>query len=528
MDTASTFITINPATGEPANRYPHANEATVHQAVTQARTDGPFWADQPLSRRASVLRQIAKALGAQAGRLAEVITQETGKPRAHALEGDVATALNVFHYTASVGPSVLRAHVLCPDLFSMVSGRLHRMSYHSRGVLGVISPWNYPLAIPASSMAAALMAGNAVVLKPSELAHGAGQLLVDIVQSVLRQEGLPTGLVACVGGDGRTGGTLVQADIDGILFTGSTQTGRRIRAQLAERGVWCSMELGGSDPMIVLPQAPLETAMSFAVWGRYVNAGQACAAVKRLYVPTSRLDESLALLKEKIVQLRVGGPDDPGVHVGPLISAEQREQVHAQVQDACQRGAQCLTGGEKREGPGWFYTPTLLCDVPADARVLNEEVFGPVLSVVPYDDEAEVIAMANRSAYGLTASVFGPASAAEALARHLHCGSVIINDVGASNYAMVSAPWGGWKASGLGASHGKQVLRDMSRAKITSRNLLAGLPGLSKPIWHFGRHSGGQDLQRAQTVIALAARHMWPIHPVALRTFWENRDSTKL
>jgi len=413
------------------------------------------------------------------------------------------------------------------DTISWITGRAHRETYHPRGVIAIISPWNYPLAIPVSGITTALMAGNAVVLKPSELTPGTAQSLVNIFQEELQAQGFSPSLVGLVQGDGGIGAELLQQPIDGVIFTGSAAVGRKIRMVAAERGLWSSLELGGSDAMLILPGCDLELAASYALWGRYTNAGQACAGVKRLFVPAGDEPVFLKLLQEKISCLKVGGPENPQHHVGPLISESQLCLLESQVQDALDHGAKLLAGGKRLPGSGWFYEPTLLANVPKHARVLREEVFGPVLPVIAYNHFQDAVAEINATEYGLTASVFGSIDHARALAAQLECGTVVINDVGPSNYAMLCAPWGGWKASGSGVSHGERALLDLCRVQVVSVNGQYGLPFLGKPMWHFGKD---HDLlaSRSKTVLAFAGRHgsMW--HPLRWLPFWQNRASTRI
>ncbi|MCE3235156.1 MAG: aldA [Vampirovibrio sp.] len=527
LEASTSFETINPATGQLIQRYSVAGAESVSQAVAKARAIFPVWKAVSLEARANLLRSVMQALHGRADEIAALISRETGKPLADALEADVGTALGVLGYYANIGPKRLKSRPIQPDLISVITGRLHLETFHPRGVIAIISPWNYPLAIPASGLATALMAGNTVILKPSELTPATGRWLIELVRETLRQHYLPEDIAQCLMGDGSTGAALIQQNVDGIIFTGSDKTGRRIQQAVSGRAVWTSMELGGSDAMLVLEGCPLETAASYALWGRYTNAGQACAAVKRLLIPRHSAAAFLGHLQAKIARLQVGPPENPENHIGPLISEAQLHLLDSQVQDALEKGARLLAGGKRIERPGWFYEPTLLTDVPENARILHEEVFGPVLPVIPYDSPDEAIALMNASAFGLTASVFGPEPQARAIAGRLECGTVVINDVGPSNYAMPCAPWGGWKNSGSGASHGERALLDLSRVQVVSVNRLFRMPGLQKPLWHFGNRT---DLliARSKTVLAFSSAHPSIWNPLTWLAFWHNRASTKI
>lgn len=518
---------INPANGSLIRTYEIADAEAVHHAVIRARAALPSWWATPLALRSKVLKTAMELLYQRSDAVARLISEETGKPLADALEGDIGTALSVLGYYAELGPKRLKPKAIAPDLISIITGRVHWETYHPRGVIAVISPWNYPLAIPASGLATALMAGNTVVLKPSELTPGTGDALVSILHEALQRHQLPKEIVQLIIGDGSTGAALVSADIDGVIFTGSDCTGRIIQGSLAERGLWSSLELGGSDAMIVLDGCDLEKAASYAVWGRYTNAGQACASVKRLLVPEQHLEPLLRHLQDKIAKLKVGPPDNPNHHVGPLISEAQLNILEVQVDDALAKGAKLLAGGKRIAREGWFFEPTLLSQIPASARILTEEVFGPVLPVLPYKTIEEAIQVVNSSAFGLTASVFGPVMKARALAGQLECGTVVINDVGPSNYAMPCAPWGGWKNSGSGVSHGERALLELSRLQVISINQLFQMPGFHKPLWHFGRQSQGLQ-SRSRAVLAFSSKHVSMWNPKTWLAFWQHRASTKI
>ncbi len=527
-DAPSHFVKLNPATGEPLQSYACPTEAVIAQTVAQAQDAQTTWGQSTPRQRADVLKAIRELIYQQAQNLAETISLETGKPLADALEADIATALNVLSYYAEIGPHQLKSKWLKPDLMSLATGRLNRETWYPRGVIAIISPWNFPVAIACSGIAATLMAGNSVVLKPSELTPACGQQLIGLVQAGLTAGGYSPHIAQVLVGDGSTGACLLEQPLDGIIFTGSERTGQRVAETAARRNLWISLELGGSDPMIILEGCDLEQVASYALWGRFINAGQACAAVKRLLVPAKQEAALLDLLKAKIQQLQVGSPQEKESHLGPLISETQRCLIDDQVQDALRQGAKLILGGHAVDRPGFFYQPTLLSKVPPQARVLTEETFGPVLPVIPYHSLDQAITLANNTPFGLTASVFGPAHEAHQVAQRLQCGTVVINEVGPTNYALACAPWGGWKRSGAGFSHGAAALTDLSQRKVLSENLLFTLPFTRKPLWHFNQPSRSPG-QRSQTVLALAARHpdLW-WNPQRWWPFWQNRPSSKL
>lgn len=518
---------LNPATGQLIAEYHAATTAEAQEVVQKARSAQIEWGQTSLATRKKVLRALRTALHQHADQVAEIISRETGKPLADSLEADIATALNVLSYTIEVGESALKPRLIRPDLLSLITGRLHEEIGSPRGVIAIISPWNFPMGIACSGVASALMAGNSVILKPSELTPATGEILIQLAQAALKKNGVAEEVAQLLAGDGQTGADLIEQPIDGIIFTGSERTGKHIAQKAAERDLWLSLELGGSDAMLVLDDADLDKVASYAVWGRFVNAGQTCAAVKRLFVPAEKKADLLGLLISKMTQLKVGPPDDPACHMGPLINEAQRDLIDQQVNEAVLQGAKLVLGGHRIPGPGFYYQPTLLINVPAQARVLTEETFGPVLPVIPYQRIEEAVEQINSSRFGLTASIFGSPAKARRLAEQLECGTVVINEVGPTNFALACAPWGGWKGSGSGSSHGVNALRDLSRRKVVSRNLLINAPIFNKPLWHFGDNTAPTG-SRSQTVMAFAARHPSLLNPKNWLPFWQNRASTKL
>jgi acyl-CoA reductase-like NAD-dependent aldehyde dehydrogenase len=482
FQTARKIVSLNPATGETLREFDSASAEDVSAAIARARAAQAAWSTLVLRRRVEILREFQRLLHEKKSEIAAAITREAGKPRAEALVTEVLVVLDAARFLIDNAHRLLRDEPLPHGNLAtrLKTGRLLREPY---GVIGIISPWNYPFSIPATETLAALVAGNAVVLKPSELTSLAALEL----RSLLHTAGVPEDVFQVIVGDGATGAALLQSPagkgIDKLVFTGSVSTGKRIAAAAAERLLPVVLELGGKDPMLVLDDADLDVASSAAVWGAFVNAGQACLSVERCYVHRSRYDEFLNQCAEKSKKLRVGDGQAPETDVGPLIHERQLRIVESHVEDAKARGARVLAGGIRLPGLGAnFYAPTLLADVTPEMRILREETFGPVLPVMAFASDDEAIRLANDSEYGLAASIFTRDRArGERLARRIQAGTVMVNDV-ISCFGVSEAPHGGWKASGVGRTHGRFGLEEMVRVKYLDIDLVPGM----KKVWWYG------------------------------------------
>jgi succinate-semialdehyde dehydrogenase/glutarate-semialdehyde dehydrogenase len=474
----SRIASTNPATGEVLREFECASAAEVQAAVARARAAQPCWGKLPVRERVRLLREFQKLLHAAKREVSELITREAGKPVVEALLTEVVVVLDAARYCIRNAPSVLRPQRVPHGNPAMKakSGRLLRSPW---GVVGIISPWNYPFSVPAGETLAALVAGNAVVLKPSEFTP----LCALELGRLLREAGLPEGVFQVVVGDGSTGAALTESSVDKLIFTGSVATGKRVAQAASARLVPVVLELGGKDPMVVLDDADLDVVSSAAVWGAFVNAGQTCLSVERCYVHRRLYEKFLEACVDKTERLRTGNGMDPATDVGPLIHERQLRIVEAHVEEARARGARLLTGGSLRPELGAnFYAPTVLADVTHAMRIMCQETFGPVLPVMPFDDDEEAIRLANDSEFGLAASVWTRDRArGEALARRIHAGTVMVNDV-VSCFGISEAPHGGFKSSGLGRTHGRLGLEEMVRLQYLDSDLL---PGMRK-VWWYG------------------------------------------
>lgn len=495
---ARKIASLNPATGEVLREFDCLGEADVFAAVERAAAAQQAWHELGLRKRISVLRDFQRRLYERKSEVAAAITREAGKPLAEALVTEVLVVLDaarflIDHAFRLLGDEAVPHGNLATKL---KQGRLVREAF---GVVGIISPWNYPFSIPATDTLAALVAGNAVVLKPSEVTPAVALELA----SLLHASGVPEDVFRVVIGEGAAGAALLRAPIDKLVFTGSVPTGKRIAAAAAERLLPVVLELGGKDPMIVLDDADVEIASSAAVWGAFVNAGQACLSVERCYVHRSLHDSFVQACAEKTGKLTVGNGLDPNTDVGPMIHQRQLHIVESQVADARNRGATVVTGGTalRELGPN-FYAPTILAGVTHEMPVMREETFGPVLPIMAFDSDDEAIRLANDSEYGLAASVWTRDShRGERVARRIHAGTVMVNDV-ISCFGISEVPHGGVKASGVGRTHGRFGLEEMVRLKYVD---IDQTPGMKK-VWWYGYGTAFQsqieaflDMQFART-----------------------------
>lgn len=453
------FAVVNPASGEEVARYPLMGADEVDRAVFRARELAPGWGGSGFAERKRIFLAAAALLAENAERYAGIVASETGKTVMDAVMADVFPSADLLRFYGRRLKKFLKPARAEGSIF--LPGRKSYYLFEPKGVVGVVSPWNYPLTLSAGPALSALAAGNAVVLKPSSQTTGSGL----IVKEVLEQAGLPRDIIQVVTGNGSlTGQALVEhPGLDMIVFTGSTPVGREVNIKAASRLIPTIMELGGKDVSIVTRSADLDRAAHGIAWGAFTNSGQTCIGVEVALVDRSVFERFLEKLVALTGSLKSG---DRAGEVGSMTMASQLEVVEDQVEDALKKGARILTGGSRDPArPGLFYPPTILVDTTPEMKVRSEETFGPLLPVVPYDTLEEALALANRPPYGLSGSVFtGDLAEGRRLARGLDAGSVNINDL-LITYANPSLPFGGNKESGVGRYHGEMGLRAFTNIK---------------------------------------------------------------
>lgn len=478
------IISYDPATGEEIGRAPMSSPEEVKEAVAQARQAQPAWANLTFKQRGRVILQARELMLAERDEIATLVSRETGKPTAEAVSMEIVPTLDAMHYFAHATENLLRPQKIDIGQYGLM-GRTSTILYRPLGVVGIISPWNFPLATPADEVVMALMAGNAVVLKPSELTP----LIALKLDDIFRRAGLPPGLLHVLTGDGSTGAALVDARVDKIMFTGSVATGKRVAEAAAKYLTPVVLELGGKDPMIVLADADLEMAARGAVWGAFANSGQACASVERCYVAETIAPKFIERVVQETRRLKQGLGTDEAVDVGAMSNERQLQIVVDHVNDAKQRGAQILTGGRRGQSgqgganaTGCFYEPTVLTNVNHDMIIMRDETFGPVLPVMTFKTEDEAVALANDSVFGLTASVWTKNIArGKRIAARIEAGTVMVNEV-VYTHGIAQTPWGGVKDSGYGRTHGRLGLLELVHPQHIHVNRLSFLPDL----WWFG------------------------------------------
>ena len=446
------FETINPATGKTLRRYKSSTKADVDKAVAKAKKAFEKWRQLSPAKRAVYLERTAKTLRAQKEKLARIITQEMGKPIKESLP-EVTKCAWALEYYAENGPKFLNPEIIKTDATDSY------VSFEPLGVIGSIMPWNFPLWQCIRFAAPALMVGNTIVSKPSSISPQSGLAL----QNAIETTGSVPGIFSIVLGSAQVADHLIDSDTTAVSFTGSVNAGRMVAERASTQLKKFVLELGGSDPLIVLDDADIDAASTGAVAGRFINNGQSCIATKRIFVVKQVLEEFLEKFVKKTRSLRVGDPLSPETDIGPLVREDSLKTLDGQVKDALRQGAELELGGERLRRKGAFYAPTILANVTPEMRIMKEETFGPAAPVVVVKDETEALKLANNSEFGLGATVWGTDTRrAEKVAREVSAGIVTINNVMVSDPRM---PFGGVRHSGTGRELSRYGMLEFTNIK---------------------------------------------------------------
>lgn len=448
----------NPATGTLIQELNCTDPAILPHLFSSAKKVQALWANTPIKERVRLIRNLRELFIDRAESISKIISSENGKPEFEAYANEVFASIELMTYFANKAPDLLADQEIPMNLMKHRESYLHHWPL---GVIAVITPWNYPLLMPIGELVMGVLAGNAVIFKPSEITP-----LIGIeIQKLFEDAGFPKGLVTTVIGDGKLGAAIIENRPAKIFFTGSVATGKRIMRAASEYLIPVNLELGGKDPMIVLSDADLDYATSAALWGAFSNSGQICASVERILVHNSIADSFNKLLAEKARTLRQG-PADLGNHdLGAITFEKQKEIYDRHIQEAKARGAQFICGGEF-SADRRFLRPTIVTGKNIEElEIYNEETFGPVVAITTFNTVEEAIEKANRSKYGLLASIITKdIPLAEMLAKRLECGTVTINEV-VYTAGLPETPWGGVKDTGFGKKHSAQGLYEFVNTK---------------------------------------------------------------
>jgi succinate-semialdehyde dehydrogenase/glutarate-semialdehyde dehydrogenase len=462
-----------PTTGELLGEVPVTSAEDVRAAVAKARAAQKAWAALSVEERCEQVLRYKDAIVERTDEVVDLLARECGKPKHEALAHEVLVVADIITYFAKHAPAILAPREVPMHLLRHRKAMLH---YMPKGVVGVISPWNFPFQLPLRDVVMALIAGNAAVLKPSEVTP----LIALKAKQIWDEAGLPPDLFQVVTGYGQTGAALIDAGIQLCVFTGGVSTGKRVAAACGERLIPCVMELGGKAPFIACADIDVERTARGVVYGGFTNAGQVCIGVERVYAHREVHDRLLNRVVELTRELKVGDPATDWVDVGAIIFPQQIEIAEKHIQDAVAKGARLEVGGHKRPGPGQFFEPTVLSNCDHSMSVMTGEIFGPIIPFMSVASDEEAIALANDSHLGLNAYVFsGDRAHGTRVAERVEAGSVLVNDV-VINGGMPEAPFGGIKQSGFGRVMSDESLREMCDVRHVNSERMS-MPG--DPFW---------------------------------------------
>lgn len=452
-----TIVVNSPNNGEKLGEVPAFSVEEARDMIAKARAAQPGWEEAGFEVRCQLMHRFADVLIERMDEVADLISRENGKTLQEAFTTEIIPVINLTRYFAKNARKILKPKGI---FLHTVMNRKSYIHYRPRGVVFVISPWNFPFSIPTGEIVMALLAGNTVVQKPASLTP----LIAMKCRELMDAAGVPADVFQICTTSGAIASEMIEMGVNYVNFTGSTGVGQRVAQVCGKLLIPCSMELGGKDPALVLADADVELASNAVVWGAFANSGQVCASVERVYVHESLYEPLVQKVVEKTKRLRQNVPNTHDTDVGAMTDPGQLKIVAEQVEDARKRGAKILTGGQKPDRPGNFYPPTVITDVDDSFEVVREESFGPVLPIMKVKDDAEAIRRANDSIYGLNAYVFSKdREHARKVAEKVEAGTVMINEV-LFTHAAPETPWGGVKQSGVGRVHGDDGLRSLCEA----------------------------------------------------------------
>lgn len=477
VQTVDKTICINPGTGERITDFLINTHEELKNAVLSARLAQPAWGSMPVKQRAKYILKIRDYIMENLDEIAEIISRDNGKTRIDAMATEVVTSTMSVSYYCKNAKRFLKDKSLSTGNIMFINKR-SKIVRAPFGVVGIISPWNYPFAIPFSEIIMALLAGNAVIFKAASETQAVGHILRRCIDAA----GLPRGIFKYINMPGSIAGdAFLEAGINKLFFTGSVKIGMYLMKKASETLTPVSLELGGNDPMIVCADADLKRAATGALWAGCQNAGQSCGGVERIYVERKVYDKYLGLLKKEIENTRVGYDTDHNFDIGAMTTHRQMETVQAHIADALKKGAAIYAQSKApKGGKGQFLPCTVLVDVNHDMLVMKDETFGPVLGVMPFDTIDEAVELANDSYLGLTGSVWSKnRSKAMKIARRIQAGAVTINDH-LMSHGLAETPWGGFKQSSIGRTHGAIGFDEMTQPQVIVNEVL---PFARKNFW---------------------------------------------
>jgi len=429
----------------------------IEHAVTQAQKAYPVWKDTPIKERVKHIATYKQLIHKHQQEIAELVTKEMGKPLKQSLD-DIVFEMEFIDYYIENGPKFLANEQVLKN-----KKGTFKVTYEPFGVCACVAPWNFPLSMMNTGVLPALIAGNTVVFKPSEHCSLSQKLFADLIN----QTGIPNGVMNCIIGDGKVGAQLIDSDVNLVWFTGSTQVGKEIYRKCGEKFIKCLVEMGGSSPGIIFADANIDQAVDSLYWARFLNCGQVCTSIKRLFVQEQVFEQVIKKFVDKLKTVKVGDPLNNS-DLGPLVSKSQLQKLKDQVKDALEKGAKVEIGAKEISDSelvkGNYYLPTILTHVNFEMRVMKEEVFGPVWPIMSFKTETQVIGFANHTDYGLSAEVYSSDLAkAERGAKQIQAGTVAINT---DDFFFPQCPFGGYKSSGMGREYGKIGMHEFCQVKL--------------------------------------------------------------